>query len=319
LSHLVTARCNARCATCLWRDSTTRDVDTETIAWLYREAGRAGFVHLVVWGGEPLLRDDLGALLEVAKRSRLHVTLITNGWLLAERWPDLRGLVDTLILSVDAVGDQHDEMRGLPGLYGRMEEFALSLRADCSAPALLINTVLSRQNEDVLPRVAELARAWGAGLFFCPMETGMTFSDGRAESKAGLALDHEGLKAAAAQARRLKDQGYPILSTRAYLDLLESDPALNRYRCRVPHSLMTVEADGALRDCRRHDQPLADIRDLRAAGERLSAVFDLPRRRELLRESGSCTVCNNPDVIELSWLWDLRPSMLGKLAQLATR
>ena len=36
-------------------------------------------------------------------------------------------------------------------------------------------------------------------------------------------------------------------------------------------------------------------------------------------EAASCTKCNNPDVIELSWLWDLRPVMLGKVAELAGR
>jgi len=319
LSHLITSRCNARCDTCLWRDARPSDVDTETVAWLYRAAGRAGFVHLVVWGGEPLLREDLGALLRVAKESGLYVTLITNGWFARERWAELRGSVDVLILSVDEVDCRHDEMRGLPGLYRRMDDFALSLQGDRKAPTLLINTVLSRQNEDVLPRVAAVARRWRAGLFFCPMETGVTLSAGRAESKADLALGHEELRAAAAQARGLKDQGYPILATRAYLDLLQRDPGLTSYSCRMPHSLITVESDGAVRDCRRHDQPLADIRRLRSTGEPLSAVFDLTRRRQLLREARSCTVCNNPDVIELSWLWDLRPSMLGKLAQLAVR
>ena len=319
LSHLITSRCNAGCATCLWRDARPQDVDTETIVWLYRAAGRAGLVHLVVWGGEPLLREDLGALLRVAKASGLYVTLITNGWFVRERWPELRGSVDVLILSVDEVGSRHDEMRGLPGLYHRMDEFALSLHGDRKAPALLINTVLSRQNEDVLPRVADVARRWRAGLFFCPMETGVTSSYGRVESKADLALGPDGLRAAAAQARALKERGYPILATRAYLDLLERDPALTGYRCRMPHSLITVESDGAVRDCRRHDQPLAGIRELRSAGEPLSALFDLPGRRRLLREAESCTVCNNPDVIELSWLWDLRPSMLGTLAQLAVR
>jgi MoaA/NifB/PqqE/SkfB family radical SAM enzyme len=227
--------------------------------------------------------------------------------------------VDVLILSVDDVGSRHDEMRGLPGVYGRMDEFALSLRADRKAPTLLMNTVLSRQNEGALPRVADAARRWGAGLFFCPMETGVTSSFGRVESKEDLALGHEELKVAAAQARALKVRGYPILATRAYLDLLERDPALTGYRCRMPHSLITVESDGAVRDCRRHDWPLADVRELRSTGEPLSAVFDLPRRRRLLVEAESCTVCNNPDVIELSWLWDLRPAMLGTLAQLAVR
>ena len=319
LSHLITSRCNARCETCLWRDGTSEEADTPTIAWLYREAARAGFAQLVVWGGEPLLRDDLDDVLAVAKRAGLYTTLISNGWLIAARWPELRGNVDALILSVDDVGVAHDRLRGMPGLYDRVSEFALSLQSDPLAPLLLLNTVLSRRNLGALSRVAVVAKAWRAGLFFCPMETGQMQSTGFVESLSHLALPPGELSAAAREARRLRGEGYPILATRAYLDLLESDPGLAGYRCRAPHSLMTVGADGAVRDCRRHDQPITNVMELRASGQALSEALALPRRLKLLAEADSCSACNNPDVIELSWLWDLRPVMLQKFVRLAAR
>ena len=112
LSHLVTARCNGRCPICLWRDPGLTELDTETVKWLYDEAGRAGLAQLVVWGGEPLLRQDLPELLLAARRAGLLTTLITNGWLLSERWRELRGRVDVLILSLDDVGPAHGGSRG---------------------------------------------------------------------------------------------------------------------------------------------------------------------------------------------------------------
>jgi len=60
------------------------------------------------------------------------------------------------------------------------------------------------------------------------------------------------------------------------------------------------------------------VRELRAAGEPLSRVFRLPGYQGMLERSASCTKCNNPDVIELSWLWDLRPAMLRKVAELTS-
>jgi hypothetical protein len=186
-------------------------------------------------------------------------------------------------------------------------------------PTLLVNTVLSRENPGALARVAPVARRWNAGLYFCPMETGELETSGLAGGVSDLALPPTELAAAARQARDLKDRGYPILATRAYLDLLQRDPGMNGYRCRGPHSVLTVMADGGVRDCRRRDRPMADLRELRASGRPLASVLDLPRRRELLAEAGSCTVCNNPDVVELSWLWDLKPAMLRKVAELALR
>ena len=107
------------------------------------------------------------------------------------------------------------------------------------------------------------------------------------------------------------------MPTRAYLDLLARDPDVRDYTCRAPRALVTVESDGAVRDCLRTEVPLAQVRDLRARGARLSEVLELPRRRELVSQAASCTKCNNADIVELSWLWDLRPAMFGKAARLA--
>lgn len=319
LSHLVTSRCNARCPTCLWRDTTTFELDAAAVGGLYAEASRMGIAHLVVWGGEPLLRDDLPEILRMAKRCGLYTTLITNGWLAPARWPEVRDHVDALMLSVDEVGPAHDRIRGLPGLFERLNDFATALQSESSRPTLLVNTVLSRLNRGALPRVAATARRWGAGLYVCPMETGEMVGGAFVPSRAHLALPASELRKAARQARELKARGYPILATRAYLDLLERDPALGGYRCRFPNAVLTVAADGAIRDCRRHDRPLDDVTRLRASGAPLSSVLQSARRRELVKEAASCATCSNPDVVELSWLWDLRPAMLAKLAELALR
>jgi len=317
LSHLVTARCNGSCRTCLWRDPERGELDTREVEWLYREAGRAGFAQVVVWGGEPLLRQDLPELLLAAHRAGLSTTLITNGWFLAERWPDLAGCVDTLILSLDDVGDAHDRLRGLTGLYERLEAFATGLARDPRRPLLLVNAVLSRLNPGALARVAPVVRRWGAGLYFCPMETGEMTSAGFVGRRADLALPADDLRAAAVEAAALKSSGYPILTTRPYLELLARDPDVRDYVCRAPRALVTVEADGAIRDCLHTDRPLAQVRDLRDSDARLADVLSLPGRRRLVAEASACTKCSNPDIVELSWLWDLRPAMLRKVAQLA--
>jgi MoaA/NifB/PqqE/SkfB family radical SAM enzyme len=318
LSHLVTARCNGRCRTCLWRDHGLAELDTATVRWLYGEAGRAGMAQLVVWGGEPLLRQDLPELLLAARRAGLFTTLITNGWFLGERWRELRGLVDALVLSLDDVGPAHDALRGISGLYERLEAFVDVVRDDPLRPTLLVNTVLSGLNRGALARVAPTAARWQAGLYFCPMETSLVTSTGVSSPLADLALPAEELRAAARTAGDLKSAGFPILNSRPYLKLLASDPELHDYTCRAPRARLTVGAGGLVRDCSHSDRPLADVRELRAAGEPLSRVLRLPAYRRMLERSSSCTKCNNPDVIELSWLWDLRPAMLRKMAELTS-
>lgn len=317
LSHLITRSCNASCNTCLWRadvDETSAsnlvELTTEEIAWLYREAGATGFPQLVIWGGEPLLRPDLPEVLEAACAAGLSVALITNGWLLPNRWAALRGRVQRLILSLDDVGQAHDRLRSLPGLYARLDEFVTGLKTDPLRPRLLINTVLSRLNRGALRRVAPVAKRWQAGLYFCPMETGVMLGAGFSVSKSHLALPPQELKEAAWLARELQAAGYPLLSSRRYLDLLLRDPDLHTYRCRAPYAILTVKADGSIRDCTRRDVTVAKLGDLQEAGASLATLLRQPQYRAMRARANSCTACNNPDILETSWAWQLRPFML---------
>lgn len=324
LSHLLTGACNARCDTCLWRADadetgamTEGELSTEDVAWMYRAAGADGFPQLVVWGGEPLLRPDLPELLRVADCSGLSVALITNGWLLPSRWPALRGRVHTLIVSLDDVGAAHDRLRSLPGLYARLDEFMTGLASDPLRPRLLVNTVLSRFNRGALRRVAPVAKRWRAGLYFCPMETGTMLAEGFTAAKRDLALPPRELREAAGLARELQKAGYPLLASARYLELLARDPDLHGYTCRSPHATLTVQADGSIRDCTRRDAPLAGIDELRRTGSSLAAFTQQPAYRAMLERADTCTVCNNPDVLETSWTWQLRPFMLRQALRLA--
>ena len=272
-----------------------------------------------MWGGEPLLRQDLPELLRAARHAGLLTTLITNGWLIGKRWPELRGHVDALILSLDDVGPAHDRLRGLPGLYERLQAFVDMLADDPLRPTLLVNTVLSNLNRGAFERVAAVAADWHAGLYFCPMETGAATSAGIVTPLAELALSPAQLSAVAGTAAELKRAGYPILATAEYLDLLARDPDLQGYTCRAPAARLTVAADGTVRDCL-HTRPPAGRRGRPAGRPRapLPALFSQPRYRAMTAQATHCRKCNNPDVIELSWLWDLRPAMLRKVLQLST-
>ena len=247
LSHLVTGRCNGHCAFCLWHYAAEDDareasaeLTTEETAWLYRRASEAGICYLALWGGEPLLRADIEEILRCAAEARLSVILMTNGWLLPELWPRIRGLVRTLILSLDDLGDDFDRLRGMPGLYERLDTFALSLRSDPLRPRLLVNAVLSRLNRGALSRVAPIAERWGAGLYFCHLDTGEMGLEGFDSRTAYLALTDEELREAALEARALKADGYGLQATNKFLRLLQRDPALRSFKCRFPNAALTV-------------------------------------------------------------------------------
>ncbi len=177
LRHLtveVTKRCNAKCAFCpYWREP--RGVELDDYAPLVRH-----FKPLVVTlsGGEPLIRRDLEELTSRIRAADPHVYLamVTNGALLTvERARGLRQAgIDQLSISLDYAGPRHDEVRAVPGLYGRIRDLLPEL-AGVGFDSLSLNTVIKNDNLDDIPEILELARSSGALVGFssyCSLKTG---------------------------------------------------------------------------------------------------------------------------------------------------
>ena len=60
----VTNRCNGRCAYCRIPMRSPEDLSTDVILRLIDEMKAAGTVRLGIWGGEPLLREDIGTIVQ---------------------------------------------------------------------------------------------------------------------------------------------------------------------------------------------------------------------------------------------------------------
>ena len=128
------------------------------VDWHTRQSGGAGAQArppLLSWlGGEPLLWRDWERCSALARSRGLAVSATTNATTLASPAARARVLehLDELTVSVDAVGAQHDALRGWPGGYRRALA-ALRALADeraTSAPALRLraNIVLMRSTVD---------------------------------------------------------------------------------------------------------------------------------------------------------------------------
>ena len=161
----LTSRCNARCSFCgswSWMRNADR-VEDLSLDEITRVFGKLKFVPQVsLGGGEPLLREDLSDILRVVcGTTRVpFLTLGTNGSM-PDRLQRVLGSVlgdfprTTFIvnLSVDGVGDLHDRLRGVPGLFEKALESADRLRAlKAKHPNLkvYVNAVLQAANADYL-------------------------------------------------------------------------------------------------------------------------------------------------------------------------
>jgi MoaA/NifB/PqqE/SkfB family radical SAM enzyme len=299
LSHLVTGRCNCRCPTCLWRDNGGDDLETEVIERLYRGAGDAGFVTNAIWGGEPLLRQDLGQLCRFSRQNGMITTVITNGFLLPERADEIGKEAHTIIVSLDYPDSKgHDSFRGLVGLFTRAVEGIETVKRTNSATKVVINCLFHRGNENMMRQMAELARSLGVSLWVCPAEEGVSKQTGETNRK--FLASREVEQQAARELLDLKNKGYPINNSRTYLRryLLNMEP----YVCRVPLVFLAVTPDGDVTNCFRRGRPYGNVRT--SPFDEIMKNWD---RREVITATKGCWRCNNPDIVDTSYVWEIRP------------
>ena len=123
----LTYRCPLRCVYCsnpLDYARHSAELDTATWRRVFREAEDLGVVQLNLTGGEPLVRDDLEALIEEARRLDLYTNLITSGIpLRRERLARFRELgLDNVQISIqDVTAAASDRIAGLRSFERKLE------------------------------------------------------------------------------------------------------------------------------------------------------------------------------------------------------
>jgi MoaA/NifB/PqqE/SkfB family radical SAM enzyme len=153
----VTYRCNARCTVCdIWKSDSRKDEELRPSDYLWLPASLRS---VNVSGGEPYLRDDLVEIVEVMQRAcpRARVVISTNG-LLPERIEDMTSRMSDVAVrvSVDAVGEAHDRIRGVPGGYERaMDSVHRLMRLGVGDLGLAATS--SEKNPGELRRVKQVA------------------------------------------------------------------------------------------------------------------------------------------------------------------
>jgi MoaA/NifB/PqqE/SkfB family radical SAM enzyme len=286
-------------------DAKVEELSVEEVRKLYRDAAAAGFRALVLWGGEPLVRQDAGEALRAARDVGLMTTLITNGWWLEERAEEVLPWVDRLMVSVDGMGARHDEIRRKPGLFDRLDRGLAYVRRAHPRIAVIINVVLSRLNADQLEAIAAYGKRVGGQVSFQAMDvTDYGYADRTIELKR-VQLEAEEERSIAGRIAALRRQGFPVSDSDSYLARL--GPGVGHYRCHFKKVCLRVEPNGDVLDCTLKAVPLANVRHTP-----LRTLLRSPEFAEFLGRAESCNRCRDVAVVELSHMWDGRPEALWR-------
>ena len=303
LVHALTARCNARCGFCAWNPDfyDPRDqLGTEAIEQLYTDARDAGFIGVSIWGGAPLLHQDIERIMRHAKSVGLITNMVTNGFLLERKMDAVLPHVDRLCISVDHPSSKHDELRGVRGLFDRIVASTREVRRRDPSKTIVFICTLQKANvdPDTIAAMAELMRSLRVvGIF-----------NGLRDEAAGTGADDAIDAYAPTQAQlseafttlgELKRRGYPIVNSRTHIDMMRDGPPV--YRCHWPKLMLPVEANGDVVDCMHWGtRPIANVRD-----EAFADILKSPRLRELAGEIGeSCHKCVSIHRVEISEVWE---------------
>ena len=162
----VSFRCNSRCKTCgVWRKPSD-DMTVEEWRRIFANLGHSPF-YLTFTGGEPFLRADLHEII-IAGAELCHpgvITIPTNGLLTKRILEQVDQICAAarhsqvgLNLSLDGIGQEHDEIRNVPGNWDRAMETWQGLKELQNRHenlVLSVHTVVSRFNTQRIRDIVE--------------------------------------------------------------------------------------------------------------------------------------------------------------------
>jgi MoaA/NifB/PqqE/SkfB family radical SAM enzyme len=119
---LVTRKCNYRCRGCnVWTEQDKEELSAADIKRGLEILKKLGVVEIVFSGGDPLLRPDIGEILDYAKKNFI-TTVYDNGSMAAKKIDVLRD-VDFVAISFDSLDPaKFDYIKGVPGSFDKALE-----------------------------------------------------------------------------------------------------------------------------------------------------------------------------------------------------
>jgi len=224
-----------------------------------------GVIDIVFSGGNPLLRDDIGEILEYA--SRFFVTTIyDNGSMAAEKIDALRN-VDFVAISLDSLNpEKNDYVKGVRGSWDKAMQAIETLREE--GVSVGISPTISQFN---LPEIVDLTKFFsekGIPVWYClyshdsPVDSDQLFKIGKRNDEFVI-VDREAMARVCDSLIDMKRENSNIFITanvlKALKNLFLADKRI--WRCRALQNFFMIDHLGRVAGCHLRN-PIASIFDL---------------------------------------------------------
>ena len=270
-----------------------------------------GCRRVSIVGGEPLLRADLAEIIGQVRRRKMSCVLTSNGLLVSERITWLRGL-STLVLSLDAAGPAHDEVRGEGTFDSVLKSIEVARR---NRIPVKINAVLSAKTSSGLDDLLDFVGKHNLHITLSIMRSG---TPALWRDAASIKDDDEDIRKMLVELARLTKRNSRILfseTTYRYASRwddyskdrhergdLSPDNFLSKMgpQCQAGRYFMTILPDGSVSPC---VNTIGQIQGGNAIADGLSSAW-----RSL--HGHRCVACYSPCLVELNYLFSLHPRVV---------
>ena len=161
----VTWKCNWRCVHCYQDNHNLELLDTFTLKNLFKDLAANGTMHIIITGGEPLVRKDIFELLETIKDLGIGITLYSNGHRIdmeiAKRLSSLIAIAELSLLAGEP--EVHDSLSGIKGSFNKTVAAINNLKKN--NVKVILKTPVLKPAYHTLKNLEQKAKEWDIDWF----------------------------------------------------------------------------------------------------------------------------------------------------------
>ena len=298
----LTHRCDALCHDCNLPMVPKEELDTAGWMEIIDALARVGTIRVGFTGGEPLLRDDIGALVDRCSSHGMWTTLETNGY----RYPERRKRLGTLgrvMIGLDGREEAHDRIRE-PGAWKKAMR-ALEAAAEDDVDRWT-TTTLTRHNLGDVDWILDEADRLGFTAAFQPLIQDRAIAPA---SAASLAPTNDQLRRALRQILEARTNGRRVGVSEKLLRYLLTWQDFRVATSTEPHEDVhcvagqlhcAIDSDGTMLPC---SLLAGRFRGVSAARGNFEAAFEGVR-------DNACKACASTPLTEYNYLYNLNAPAL---------
>jgi len=284
---MITRQCNYRCRGCdVWTHQDSRELSTEEVKRGLDILSGLGVLEIVFSGGNPLLRDDIGEILDYASK-RFVTTVYDNGSMAQNRIDALHN-VDFVAISLDTLDEEkNDYLKGVPGAWKKAMGSIELLKKE--GIHVGVSPTISQMNLYEIVDFTKHFVSRDIPVWYClywydyPFNNG-AFSIGKRNDEYEI-RDRESFIEVIDALLRMKEETENVYITKGTLKALKQfvSKGERTWRCRALDSFLIVDHLGRVAGCHSRE-PVASIFDL-------PEVWKSSTLARLRKEYSQCTNC----------------------------